>query len=289
MTSPLEEEPKASSWSFDRTWAEDAGDWVPPQTDPTKVSPARIYDFLLGGKDNFEVDREAASHLLTASPHARQVAQANRRFLHYAVERMVRDLGIRQIIDLGTGIPTSPSVHENARRFAPSVRVLYVDHDPVVLAHGRAILATDPGTGALLRDLRDPASILDDPAARQVIDLTQPVGLLFVAVMHFVPFIQAPMLMETYRNAVPAGSCLAISAVCRDDSDTEALETAQQMYEKSSARLFARTKAQFEELFEGFEFVEPMSPITRWLSEDHDPADAAALAGGGRAGIGIKV
>jgi hypothetical protein len=283
---------KKSSWSFDDDWAQDAGDWLPPRIDPSVVSPARIYDYLLGGKDNYEVDRAAARLLLTMTPHATAVARANRRFLHHAVERMVKDLGIRQIIDLGTGIPTVPSVHESARRFASDTRVLYVDHDPVVLAHGRAVLTGDPGTAALLRDLRAPASILDDPVTREVIDFSEPVGLLLIAVLHFVPIVQAPILMESYRAAVPDGSCLAISAVCREDSDDDALDTAEKMYEESSATLVARTSAQFDELFEGFDPVEPVSGIARWIVPDDLPPgamyDLGSLAAGGRAGIGVK-
>jgi hypothetical protein len=278
----------ADAPAFDWEWADDSSDWVPPAIDPTKVSAARIYDYFLDGKDNFEVDRLAAEHLLTVAPYARDMARANRGFMHRAVRHIVRDLGVQQIIDVGTGIPTSPSVHEVAREQTADVRIVYADNDPVVLAHNRAVLATEPGTITLLRDLHEPDTILFDPAVRSLVDFERPVGLLFVAVLHFVSLDAAPSLLARFREVVPPGSTLAISALCRDRCDPETLRLAEAMYENSSNTLYPRTTAQVEQLFEGFRLVSPLSDVTEWGTPNGAPAELMNLALGGLAGVGIK-
>jgi hypothetical protein len=155
-----------------------------PRFDPSVPSPARIYDYYLGGKDNFPADREAAEQVLSVAPFGREVARANRQFLARAVMFMARS-GIGQFVDLGTGLPTRPNVHEVARSVHPDARVLYVDNDPMVCAHARALLATSDGIAAIQGDIRAPQTILSDPVTHTLIDFTQPVGVLFVAVLHF--------------------------------------------------------------------------------------------------------
>jgi hypothetical protein len=241
---------------FDWSWTDEGVDWVPPAIDPSKPSVARMYDYLLGGKDNFAVDRQAAEEVEKAAPDARLVALANREFLIDAVQTMA-GAGIRQFIDLGTGIPTSPNVHEVARRFDPDARVVYVDHDPIVLVHSRALLAKHEGVLAVHHDLRQPTTILDDPQVRDLIDLSQPVGLLFVAVLHFVRQDIAPEILAQYRKMLVHGSYTAISAACREDLDPALVRRLETIYADTNAPIVFRTRAQVEQLFDGFEPVEP--------------------------------
>jgi hypothetical protein len=290
-TEPRENQDHTSDFAWNCTsewnWASGSPDWVPPAVNPAKVSAARIYDYLLGGKNNFAVDRSAAEKVLSVAPYSKAMALENRRFLHRAVRYLVRDCGIRQLVDLGTGIPTSPSVHEVAQTLAPGVQVVYVDNDPVVAAHNRAVLATDPGTITLLRDLREPDTILDDPAVRNLIDFDQPVGLLFVAVLHFVALEQAPALLARYREVLAPGSGVAISALCREHSDPAALQIAEAMYENSESTLYSRSTAQVRELFEGLRLPLPLVPVTEWGRTANDPP-AADIPVSGLAGIGLR-
>jgi hypothetical protein len=249
MTSAAPGAPRPRSGDPEWDWSDDDPGWVPPAIDTSRPSSARIYDYLLGGKDNFEVDRAAAEHLLTVAPYVRDMARANREFMHRAVRHMVRDLGIHQFVDLGTGIPTSPSVHEVARAEADGVRVVYVDNDPVVLAHNRAVLATDPGTLTLLRDLREPDTVVDDPQVKRLIDFDRPVGLLLVSVLHFVPVDVTPPLLARYRDALAPGSAMAASILCRDRCDPDMLRVVEAMYEHAASQLHPRTTAQIEQLF----------------------------------------
>ena len=159
--------------------------------DRVQPAPARIYDYLLGGSDNYVVDRAVADQVLVGAPDLRQLAQANRAFEIRAV-RVLAAAGIRQFIDLGTGYPTTPSVHEAARQQAPSSRVVYVDNDPVVHVHNTALLAVDDRMASVLADVRQPEVILDHPDVARLIDFGQPVGVLCVAVLHLVPDAAGP-------------------------------------------------------------------------------------------------
>ena len=151
-----------------------------------RPNAGRIYNFLLGGKDNYEQDRQAAGQLLAVVPDARAAARANRRFLGRAVRFLAQDAGIRQFIDIGAGLPATANVHQVARELDPRARVAYVDNDPVVVSHARALLCTAPGVCAFEGDLRDPPGILGHPDLRAVIDLGAPVAIVLAAVMHFV-------------------------------------------------------------------------------------------------------
>ena len=192
-----------------------------PGFDPSVPSPARMYDYYLGGKDNFPADREAAEQALSVVPFGREVARANRQFLARAVTFMARD-GIGQFIDLGTGLPTRPNVHEVARSIQPDARVLYVDNDPMVCSHARALLATNDGVAAIQGDIRTPQAILNDPVTRTMIDFTRPVGVLFVAVLHFLTDDDQPWeQVAAFRWRMASGSMLAVSHITSDGTPPE--------------------------------------------------------------------
>ena len=266
---------------FDWSWSDEDPAWVPPDIDITRPSPARMYDYALGGKDNFEVDRKAVEQVATVLPDFRHLAQLNRRFLVTAVEIMA-EAGIRQFIDIGTGIPTSPNVHEIARQVHPDARIVYVDNDPIVMAHNRALRATVDGVITVQHDARQPAAILDDPQVRQLVDFQQPIGLLFIAVLHFVRRDLAADVVNRFRAAIPSGSYIAISAACTDGMDPRAVARTEAVYQNAAAQIVFRTAAQVEQLFEGLELVEPgLTDVSRWRV-DEKPAEIRVQAGVGR-------
>jgi hypothetical protein len=248
----------------DWSWTDEPDGWVPPDIDVTKPSVARMYDYYLGGKDNFEVDRQAAEKALAAVPDGFELARANRRFLVEAVGRMTA-AGIDQFLDLGAGLPTSPTVHEVARETHPSARVAYLDNDPIVLAHGRALLAGTPGVAVLPLDLRRPLDVLADESVRRVLDLQRPVGVLLIAVLHFVPHDLAYEIVARYRDAMAPGSWLAISAATTEGLPPEALEKLLDVYKNSTAQLVFRSRAQVDQLFDGFEVEGGLRSLEDWF------------------------
>jgi O-methyltransferase involved in polyketide biosynthesis len=252
---------------FDWSWTDEDIEWVPPAVDSTKPSVARMYDYYLGGKDNFAVDREAAEAVARTVPATRLVAMANREFLVKAVQVMA-EAGIRQFIDLGTGIPTSPNVHEIARAHNPASTVVYVDYDPVVLVHNRALLAKHKGVVTIMQDLRQPSAVLGDPVVQDMIDFSEPVGVLAIAVMHFVGHDIAPEIMAQYRKVMAPGSFLAISAASFEGLPLSTVRELEGIYSGSNASLVFRTQSQIEQLFEGFELLEPgLTLVTKWRTE----------------------
>jgi len=191
-------------------------DWLPPEINTNVAHPARVYDYWLGGKDNFPADRALAEHIMQAIPTMRAMAAANRAFLVRSVRYLAGEAGIRQFLDIGTGIPTSPNVHEVAQAAAPDARVVYVDNDPIVLAHARALLKSqDVGeTAFILADLRQPQAIIDDPTLGATLDLTEPVALLMVAVLMYFRDSEDPNpygMVATLLDRLPSGSYLAVS------------------------------------------------------------------------------
>ncbi|WP_431999915.1 SAM-dependent methyltransferase [Streptomyces sioyaensis] len=235
------------------------------EIDTSRPHPARMYDYYLGGWDNYEVDRVAAERVIEVHPQVRLSARANRDFLRRAVRELVAG-GIRQIIDIGTGIPTSPNTHEVAREIAPDTRVLYVDNDPIVATHAGARLTTTEGTAFVLGDVRDPQALLEHPAVRELIDFDRPVALLLVAVLHFIRDDEDPAaLVATLAAALPAGSCLVLShatgepyeAYAPGRTDERAREGVVSVYQSSTATLNLRTKAGIEPLFGPFTLLEP--------------------------------
>jgi hypothetical protein len=227
---------------------------------------ARIYDYLLGGKDHFAADREAAQRLIAALPNAAAVARANRAFLAAAVRQAAR-AGIAQYLDIGAGLPTSPSVHECAREIIPGARVAYVDSDPAAVAQARALLAAGDGVIATEGDARDPEAILASPALAGVIDLTEPVGLLLVSVLHFVTAGEADMIVGTFRQRMAAGSYLIIS---QGQSGSAPREGIQDAY-RSGITLTGRSAAEIAAYFDGFDLVPPgLVPVAVWAATQPD-------------------
>ncbi|WP_405865828.1 MULTISPECIES: SAM-dependent methyltransferase [unclassified Streptomyces] len=240
------------------------------EIDTSRPHPARIYDYLLGGKDNYEVDQQAGDSLAAAAPEVRIGLRANRAFLQRAV-RYVVDSGVRQILDIGTGLPTSPNVHEIAQETAPDVRVVYVDNDPIVATHGNALLRGSGTTSIVLADLREPQVILDDPAVREVIDFDEPVALFLLAVLHFLTEAEKPAeVVATLRDALPAGSFLVLSHATGDFADRR---EAQAVYSKATATLSLRSRTEVERFFDGFELVEPgVAQVPFWRPDTPPPA-----------------
>ncbi|HLU97247.1 MAG TPA: SAM-dependent methyltransferase [Thermobifida alba] len=190
----------------------------PPDIRTDQPTVARIYDYGMGGKDNFEVDRQAALLLARTSPEMLDVARENRLFLYRAVRYLARDAGIRQFIDMGSGMPTRNNVHQVAQEFQPDASVVYVDIDPIVLTHGRALLADNDTTTVITADMAEPEEILSHEDLRSLIDFDQPVALLYFSVLHCLPDSADPGgVLRTMLDAVPSGSYLAVSHLCSDD------------------------------------------------------------------------
>ena len=257
-------------------------------------NPARIYDYFLGGKDNFPADREVAEQMLAIAPVAREVVEDNRVFLRRAVEVLAAEAGVRQFIDLGSGLPTRGNVHEIAQAVAPDARVVYVDNDPMVVAHSRALLAGD-NTVAIEGDLRRPGTVLEHPDVRELIDFGRPVALLLLAILHFVPDEEDPFgIVARYVDALPAGSHLAISHGTRDIPERPDLSPeemadmgakVEQLYQLTTASLVTRTRAEVERFFDGLELLEPgVVEIQRWRPDGR----SSLLPGGFYGGVARK-
>ena len=270
-----------------------AGDWT-TMIDTGVPNPARIYDYLLEGKDNFPADRDVADQLLAIAPVARDVVEDNRAFLRRAVSHLAQEAGIRQFIDLGSGLPTQGNVHEIAQAIAPDARVVYVDNDAMVVTHSRALLAGD-NTAAIQADLREPDALLEHAELRELIDLDQPVALLLMAILHFLPDDEDPFgIVARFRDALPAGSYLAISHGTRDvpaRSDMPAADMAEmgarveRLYQLTTASLVTRTRAQVERFFAGFDLLDPgLVEIQLWRPDDQ----GSKLPGGFYGGVGRK-
>jgi O-methyltransferase involved in polyketide biosynthesis len=243
---------------------------VPAGVDTSTPSIARVYDYFLGGKDNFACDRQVAEQLRTAVPEAATMAAQNRAFLGRVVQ-FLAERGIRQFIDIGTGLPTQNNVHQVAQAVASDARVVYVDNDPIVLAHARALLAENPNTIAVQGDLRRPADILANPRLRELIDLDQPVAFLLVGILYFLTDEDAPFdVVATLREAMSPGSYLAVSHVVSDDQP-DAISIAQEIYRSFLRRAgdARRTRAQVESFFTGLELVDPGLVYVRdWHGDD---------------------
>ncbi|MEV1174859.1 SAM-dependent methyltransferase [Nonomuraea sp. NPDC049784] len=222
--------------------------------DPNKANIARMYDYFLGGKDNLAADREAAEDVLAENPNVRDTVRANRQLLGRTVCFLVEQ-GIRQFIDLGSGLPTQENVHEVAQATAPDARVIYVDNDPVVLSHGRALLETNPHTVVIGEDLRNPQKILRHPDVCTLIDFTKPTAVLAFAILHFLPDAHAYGLADAMKGAFCAGSYLAISHVL----DTDAAQRGRAIYNKrkANAEVIPRSHAEIRRFFDGLELIHP--------------------------------
>jgi hypothetical protein len=223
---------------------------------PDIPSPARIYDYLLGGKDNYAADREAAKEIVSHLPNSPAAFRWNRTFLRRAVRYLVNEQDIVQLLDIGTGLPTVGNVHEVANEANPNVKTVYVDNDPVVLAHGRDMLQGMPLTVILEHDLRDPELILSDPGLRKLISFDQPVGLLLVSMLHFISDADDPAdLIRQLLDPFPSGSYVALSHGTADE--TAQVADAAKVYDKTTTQAWVRSRADVLALVEGMELVDP--------------------------------
>src|SRR5947209_5145255 len=231
--------------------------WTPPRgIDPDRPSPARVYDCYLGGTHNFPADRAVAAPAIAAMPQLPEIMRANRAFLRRAV-RVVAGEGVDPFLDLGSGIPTEGNVHEIARQVRPGARVVYVDVDPVAVIHSRSILADDPGSAIVQANLLDADQVLSDPALTGLFDLDQPVCLLMVAVLHFLPDnARLRSALARYRAALAPGSYLVVSHAT-DEGQPEEAARVSDLYTKVSQPLIMRRRAQLTDLLDGWELIEP--------------------------------
>ena len=250
------------------------GEWVPPEVDTEVPSIARMWDYFLGGAHNFAIDRQVAEQAIKFKPDLPELARQVRAFLHRAVGFM-SDAGIDQFIDIGSGIPTYGNVHEKAQQLNPEARIVYVDHDPVAVAHGKSILRGNDRVATVLHDLRDPEAIVVEPALRRLIDFDRPVGLLLVAVLHFVFDEYDPKgIVATLRDALAPGSYLAIQHATPDEQPESALQMLEYVNSQSPDPMRWRTKAEITDFFEGFTIVEPgVVFLSQWRPDPHDEVE----------------
>jgi S-adenosyl methyltransferase len=262
---------------------------VPPGINTNVAHPARMYDYYLGGKDNFPADREAAEKMIASSPGMRDGARQNRAFLGRAV-RWLAAAGISQFLDIGTGIPTQGNTHEVAQEVVPDACVAYVDNDPIVIAHARALLGKQ-GRGRVTiaqADLRQPDAILTDPEVLHAIDFDRPLAVLLVAILMFLEDSEDPYrIVERLKAAMPSGSYLVISHVTQD-FNPEAAARGARAYDKATARMTMRSHADVLRFFDGLQLVDPgLVQVSRWRPDGEVPN----LPGGHPwvwAGVGLK-
>jgi hypothetical protein len=264
--------------------------WEDPfEIDTTVAHPARRYNYWLGGTDNFEADRKQADAIAAAFPGIKIGAIENRRFLRRAVTYLVKEAGIRQFLDIGTGIPSADTVHQVAQSLAPDARVVYVDNDPIVLAHARRLLTggDDGATAYLHADLREPNSILDNSDLHATLDLSRPVALMLIWVAHLFEDAERPYVhVAALTRALAPGSYLVMSHATADFMPAEVKARLDPVNERERARtrdsFQFRTKAEFARFFDGMELVEPgIQSISEWRNEDPpeertSPADTAS-------------
>ncbi|GAA3735420.1 SAM-dependent methyltransferase [Spinactinospora alkalitolerans] len=249
----------------------ETGRSFPPNITTDEPTVARIYDYGMGGKDNFAVDREAALSLAKIAPEMLDVARENRSFLYRAVRYLAEDMGIRQFIDMGSGMPTELNVHQVAQHFQPEARVVYVDIDPIVLAHGRAILADNANTTVLTADMARSDEILAQEELRDLIDFSEPVGVLYFSVLHCLPDEADPKgALWTMLDAVPSGSHVALSHLISDDVEAGDAFTAGMLALGPWGRV--RRPAELRAFLEGLEPVEPgIVDVSEWRPDPDQP------------------
>ncbi|MEV4709330.1 SAM-dependent methyltransferase [Actinoplanes sp. NPDC049316] len=259
---------------------------LPTGIDPNRPSAARIYDAFLGGNHNFAADRAVADRARELVPELPRIVQANRAFLSRAV-RFAAARGIRQFLDLGAGIPANDNTHEVAREVQPDARVVYVDIDPTAVLHAREIIGADPRTVVVQGDLQRPETVLTDPDLRGLLDLGEPVCVLMIAVLHFAPdSAELTAALRHYREAVAAGSCLAISHAT-GTARAEEMERFVDLYNRTGTPLVPRDRERVEALLEGWDVVEPgVVHSTEWRPDpggdlSGDPAATLTYVGVG--------
>ena len=249
--------------------------------DTTVAHPARRYDYLLGGKDNFAADRESGDALAAAFPHIRAAARSNRDFLGRAVTYLTVEAGIRQFLDIGTGLPSANNTHQVAQALAPESRIAYVDNDPIVLAHARALLNSTPDgeTVYLDADVREAENILANPELERVLDLTRPVGLLLVAILHFLEDSDDPYRhVARLVGAMPSGSYLTATHATNDHMPPATTDAVNQADNRTRVPFQFRTREGFARFFDGLDLVPPgIVSVAEWHAEDEEePRPSAA-------------
>jgi SAM-dependent methyltransferase len=246
------------------------GDAAPDEVDLYTPNAARMYDYYLGGKDNFASDRDAAEKALEFAPQIRLAAQQNRAFMGRAV-RYLAEAGVRQFLDVGTGLPTQSNVHEVAQDAAPDSRVVYVDNDPVVLAHGRAILGGAESVHIVHADLRSPKEILDSPEVRQRLDFDRPIAILLLAIVHFLQEADDPeAVVARFREALPVGGHLVLSHVC-GEALPGSVPGVTEVYKHSTTPIVARSPDRIERLFGDLELAEPgLVNVAQWRPDSEE-------------------
>jgi hypothetical protein len=255
---------------------------VPAGVDPTKPSPARMYDYVLGGKHNFPVDRQAAERVRERAPDLEDAAWVNRAFHQRAARWMAAERGLRQFVDIGSGLPTEGNTHGIVQRIAPEAHVVYVDIDPMVRACACELLAHDGTTAVITADMRQPGTVLNDPGLRRLIDLDEPVGLLMTAVLHFVADDNDPWaLVAQYMAALAPGSYLALSHATYDRLPPALVQASSEVYAQAGADWHPRPRAEVERLFAGLEIEPPyegadpaVAHLGVWGAEDPAAADS---------------
>ncbi len=254
---------------------------IPAGVDTSRPSPARIYDYMLRGNNYFQVDRFAAERILTVAPEIRDCAWSNRGF-HQRAAKWIGERGVRQFIDIGSGLPTVGNTHDVVHKVDPAARVLYVDNDPMVLLHSRAFIGSDSTVGAICADLREPDTVLDHPELRRLIDFSEPVGLLMTAVLMFVSDTSDPWaLVSRYLGALAPGSYLSLSHLTDDYKPPVAAEGFRSVFDHATEHLYFRSKAKVERFFGGLDLVPPYEGAEPgvtftglWGAEDVDLADS---------------
>ncbi|WP_030435356.1 SAM-dependent methyltransferase [Actinoplanes subtropicus] len=254
-------------------------EWAPPGIDTTTPSVARVYDFMVGGKDNYAVDRMVAQRALEIMPDAQEAGRACRAFLRRAVRYLAAEAGIRQFLDLGSGLPTDTNVHQVAQTVDPAARVVYVDNDPMVLVHGRALLASNDSTAVVQADVREPRQILDDEVVRGLLDFKKPIGLLMLSILHHLHDEENPgAVAATLRDALAAGSHLAIIHFWDPADEQPAVSVkvadAERVFNETLGTGRWRTRAEVQAYFGDFELVEPgLVPLAEWRPDGEDKAE----------------
>lgn len=241
---------------------------IPSGVDPSVPSPARTYDYWLGGRNNFPADRRMGEKILEMVPELPPVLKANRAFLERSV-RYLATAGIKQFLDLGTGIPTPPNVHDTAHAIDPAIRVVYVDNDPSVIVHNRGLL-TAPNVVPIEGDVRRPEEILAHPEVQARINFDEPIGILVVALFHFITDEENPRhIIKTLTEPFPPGSYLALSTAIADDADPDTLRRVEELYaENATAPFVWRTREQVARLFGDWPLVDPgLVRPSKWRPE----------------------
>jgi hypothetical protein len=254
---------------------------APDGLDASRPSPARIYDYMLGGHSYFDVDEAAAKRIIRAVPEIRDTAWANRGY-HQRTATWIARQGVRQFLDIGSGLPTVGNTHEVVKTVHPDARVVYVDNDPMVEFHSRAMIASDDTVSVLCADLRDPDSILSSDIVRELIDPRQPTGIMMTAVLMFVSDSSDPWsLVSRYVRAVPPGSFLSLTHLTDDSKPPAAAEGFRAVFDHATEHMHFRSKAQVERFFAGLELVPPYKGATPevtfaglWGAEDPELADS---------------